>query len=51
MPSLTLAPVACSPGRQYPALTFLQPTGNAEEVTVGGVEFMVVEVEARISSN
>jgi hypothetical protein len=28
-------------------LTFLQPTGNAEKIEVGGIRFTVVEVEPR----
>ena len=32
----------------YGPLTFLQPTGVAEEVVVSGLKFSVTEVEARI---
>ena len=35
----------------YPALTFLKPTGRREDVSVGGVAFTIVEVEARINAS
>ena len=35
----------------YPPLTFLQPTGVADEVTVSGLKFTVIEVEARLGGS
>ena len=33
----------------YPPLTYLQPTGKMQEVTVGGMRFTVVEVEPTVA--